>query len=280
LVRLLTFLRLILKFLKKYAKVSIRLNIFIKFMLEKDLQSTGLNEKEAKVYLAALELGQSTVQEIAQKAGVNRATAYFIIDGLMRHGLITSFHKGKKQYFMSADPDRLLEILEQEKIEIKKREADLKKLLPELQSMNNKKKDRPVVRYYEGKEGIAAMVDEFLKTKDLTISMAYSVDAVDKFFNDNDMQRWRFKRVERNITTKVIYTSKQGELTSAPKSEDRRVPLEKFPITCDIAIYDDKVRIASLGDRLAGIIIEDKEIAQSLQAIFDLAWEAAKNYKK
>ena len=47
-------------------------------MLERELQEIGLNEKEAKVYLATLELGQSVVQDIAKKAGVNR-------DNLFRH---------------------------------------------------------------------------------------------------------------------------------------------------------------------------------------------------
>ncbi|MDZ4385041.1 MAG: helix-turn-helix domain-containing protein, partial [Candidatus Moranbacteria bacterium] len=76
-------------------------------MLEKDLQEIGLNEKEARVYLSALELGQSTVQDIAKKALVNRATTYFVIESLMKSGLMSSFQKGKKQYFVAADPDRL-----------------------------------------------------------------------------------------------------------------------------------------------------------------------------
>lgn len=248
-------------------------------MLERDLIEIGLNEKEAKIYLASLELGQSTVQDIAKKAGVNRATTYFVIEGLMKMGLMSSFHKGKKQYFVAADPDRLIEVLEQEKNTIEKRESSLKKLLPQLQSLNNKQKNRPVVRYFEGKEGIAAMVDEFLKTKELTINMAYSVDAVEKIFDEKERLKWRSKRLDRNIKTKVIYTYEKGTLPEIPNSDRRKVPLDKFPINCDIAIYGDKVRIASLGNRLTGIIIEDKEIASSLKAILDLAWEAADKYK-
>ena len=90
-------------------------------MLERDLQEIGLNEKEAKVYLAALELGQSVVQDIAKKAGVNRATTYFVIEGLMKMGLMSSFHKGKKQYFVAADPDRLIRVVEQEKGSIERK---------------------------------------------------------------------------------------------------------------------------------------------------------------
>lgn len=249
-------------------------------MLERELQEIGLNEKEAKVYLANLELGQSTVQEIAKKADVNRATAYFIIEGLMKKGLISSFHKGKKQYFISADPDRLVEVLEQEKYTIEKREENLKKLLPQLQSLNNKQKDRPVVKYYEGKEGIITMLEEFMKTATGTINMAYSMDNLDRVFSDKEKAKEKEKRIKKGLKTKVIYTFKNGKLEKHPLSSRRKVPFEKFPITCDIAVYNNKVRIASLGDKLSGIIIEDQEIANSIQAILDLAWEGAEKYEE
>jgi sugar-specific transcriptional regulator TrmB len=247
-------------------------------MLERDLIEIGLNEKEAKVYLASLELGQSTVQDIAKKAGVNRATTYFVIEALMKSGLMSSFHKGKKQYFVAADPDRLVEVLEQEKNVIEKREENLKKLLPQLESIKMKH-EGPVVRYFEGKEGIAAMVDEFLKTKKTTINMAYSVDAINRVFSEKEREKWRSRRLERGIETKTIYTYRKGELPEIPNTNRIKIPFEKFPVSSDIAIYDDKVRIASLGNRLTGIIIEDKEIAKSLKAILDLAWEAAEKYK-
>jgi len=254
--------------------------IIIKYMLEKELQEIGLNEKEAKVYLASLELGQSTVQDIAKKAGVNRATAYFIIDALMKMGLMSSFHKGKKQYFVAADPDRLVEILEQEKNTIEKRKGNLQKLLPQLQSLT-KQTGKPVVKYYEGKEGIKSMVEEILKAsiKEI-VSMAYSVDEINKFFSQEEVNKWRIKRMQRNIKTRSIYTYKEGMRESTTDSQRRKVPFEKFPISCDIAVYDNKVRIASFSERLVGVIIEDKEIAKSLKAILDLAWEAAEKYQE
>lgn len=249
-------------------------------MLERELIEIGLNEKEAKVYLASLELGQSTVQDIAKKAGVNRATTYFVVEGLMKTGLMSSFHKGKKQYFVSADPDRLIEILEQEKNTIEKREQNLKKLLPQLQSINNKRKDRPVVKYYEGKEGILTMIEEFTRLAKGTVNMAYSVDALDKVFSIEEREKARNKRIKKNVKTKVIYTYKNGILENTADGKRRKVPLEKFPIICDIAVYDNKIRIASLGERLVGIVIEDKEIADSFRAILDLAWEAAEKYQE
>jgi HTH-type transcriptional regulator, sugar sensing transcriptional regulator len=248
-------------------------------MLEKELIEIGLNEKEAKVYLSCLELGQTTVQNIARKALINRATAYFIIDGLMQRGLMSSFHKGKKQYFIASDPERLIEILEQEKENIEKKKQDLQKLLPQLQSLNNKQQGRPVVKYYEGKEGIFAMVEEVSSPMKKTVRMAYSKDALGSVFSPSDLEKMRNKRKKHDVKTKVIYTYKDGFLESTPDGQRRKIPLDKFPITSDIAVYDDKIRLASFGKRLVGIIIEDEEMTKSMRAVLDLAWEAAEKYQ-
>jgi sugar-specific transcriptional regulator TrmB len=249
-------------------------------MLDKDLQNLGLNEKEAKVYLAALELGQSTVQQIAQKAGINRATAYFIIEGLMTAGLMSSFLQGKKQFFIGADPEKLEEVLNRQKMEIDERLKGLAKILPELKSFNNKNKTKPVVRYYEGREGIKTMVDEIFKQAKDVVRMAYSVDAVDGLFTEDERLKWREARIKKDIKVKAIYTYKNGELKNLAANENRKVPFEKFPITCDIAVFENIVRIASLTNRLVGVVIEDEEIAKSMKALFDLAWETADQYKQ
>lgn len=48
---------------------------------------------------------------------------------------MSSFHKGKKQYFVAADPDNLEEILEKEKVNIDEKKKVLGKILPQLQSL-------------------------------------------------------------------------------------------------------------------------------------------------
>ncbi len=55
--------------------------------LESVLQAAGLTDKEARIYLAALELGQAPVLRIAQKAGIKRPTAYVTLGELQAKGL-------------------------------------------------------------------------------------------------------------------------------------------------------------------------------------------------
>ena len=46
------------------------------------IQTLGLSEHEAAVYLAALELGEANIQEISRKSGVKRTSIYNFIDTL------------------------------------------------------------------------------------------------------------------------------------------------------------------------------------------------------
>lgn len=243
-------------------------------MIEKDIQSLGLNEKEAKVYIASLELGQATVQKISAKASIKRPTTYFIIEGLMDRGLMSSYYHGKKQFFMAEMPERILDLIAKERKELELREEQFRRLLPELQSINNRNKDKPVVKYYEGKDGILAMTVEQMKTsKNQRLFNVFSRDIIEQAVTADELARIRRERLENKIVTKTIYSREKGKLEGVEDAEMVRLSAKEFPVTCDIALYEDKVRIASFKDRMIGVVIEDKEIAQSFRSIFELAWK-------
>ncbi len=91
-------------------------------MLVKQLEEFGLNDKEAKVYIATLELGQSSAADIAKKSGVHRATTYFTLESLMKMGLVSASSEEKVQTFLPEDPAQLKNILikKQQELEVKK----------------------------------------------------------------------------------------------------------------------------------------------------------------
>lgn len=245
----------------------------------KDLESIGLNEKEAKVYLATLELGNATVQQIATKSEVNRATSYFILENLMKMGLASTVEQDKKQYFTAADPTQLSDLINKERKILEEKEKNLKKILPQIQSIHNTRENKPVVKYYEGKEGIDAMNSEILnKTETKTIQVAYSIDDANNLYTDEEIAEGKQERIEKGIKTEVIYTYKDKVWESTPDGERLKIPEDKFHLKCDIAVYDKFVTLTSLQNRLFGIEIEDEEVAQSMQTLFKLAWESALRY--
>lgn len=238
----------------------------------RELKNLGLSEKEGRVYLASLELGKSTVQNIAGKAKVNRATTYVIIEALMAKGLMSSFTEGKKQFFVAGSPEKLSLLFREQAMEIQRKQEYLDKILPELKSLKQDQKEGPVVRYFEGKEGMRAMAEEFFITNHKEHArMIYSFDLLDNIFSKEEREEIQKKRQLKKVRVRSIINDKYRALKS--DAEKKIVSEQQFPITADIAFFENKVRIASQKGKLAGLIIEDKEIANTFKILFDLAWK-------
>jgi len=246
----------------------------------KDLEKFGLSEKEGKVYLACLELGPSTAAQIAQKAEVNRATTYVAIESLTKQGLLSSHEKDSKTFFSAEDPAMLKRLLDQQREEIKNKLSSLEGLLPELDRIYNYSGEKPKVRFFEGKEGLLTMQEDFLKTKDKKIEAIFNTDNYIAFFSQEERDRYHRLRLKKKIYIRSIYTRKQPYDGADPFSKRRFIPQNKFPISSDITIYENKVAISSLKEKLIGVIIENKQITDTIRSIFNLAWEATEKYQK
>lgn len=241
-------------------------------MLEKDLQNLGLSEKESKVYLTSLQLGKSSVQNISKKSGVNRATTYVIINELIRKGLMSSSLEGKKQYFFAEAPEKLNILFRDQELEIRKKMEHLEKILPDLKTINTSSNGKPVVRFFEGKEGMRAIAEELFETKkDDSISMIYSYDKLLKMFSKEEIDSMRKRRQTRQIRARIITNDDQSQLKTDAKVI--RLSSKKFNIESDIAIFGDKIRIVTQKENPVGVIIENREISKTLKILFDLAWE-------
>lgn len=250
-------------------------------MRPQELTKIGLSEKEAAVYLALLELGSDTVQNIGKKANVNRATTYVILDSLAKKGVVSTVEKGKKTYFAAESPETLVRLLHLRDAEMKEQDRQLRELLPQLKGIYNLAENKPVVRFYEGKDGLRVMHDEFLRSSDREIDMIYSRDHVERVFTDEERKDIGRERKEKGKKIRTLYTYTGSPLSEIVGETTRRqLPSDQFMISCDVAISGNRVRIASLGKALSGVVIEDIDIANTLRSIFNLAWEAAEKYQK
>ncbi len=98
----------------------------------KHLTTLGFSEKEAKVYLACLEMGSCSVAAVAEKTGVKRSTVYVMLESLTARGLVQPATNGKKSDVCAIAPTRVLEMLEEEKKAIEHKHGFFSSILPEL----------------------------------------------------------------------------------------------------------------------------------------------------
>lgn len=245
--------------------------------LEKDIEKLGLSTKEAKVYIALLDLGRGNVTKIASRAVINRTTTYDILSGLTEKGLVMVSGYEPKQEFEALPPERVIDYLfnEQQKIEEKKKSA--RDIVPRLAAMFNKS-DRPKVVFYEGTGGLEKAYEDTLTSTEPIRAFATVDDmhrALPHYFPD-----YYKRRAGNGIFIRAIVPDTPIGRDRAAKDEDEMrmtalVPADKYLFSPEINIYDDKVMIASWREKI-GIIIESKEISDAMKKIYELAWERSR----
>ena len=248
-------------------------------MYEHYLKNLDLSEKEAVVYLASLELGLSTVQEIAGKSQISRSTTYEVIASLIKKGLMCALNKGKKKYFSAEGPERLLTLIDIKEKELEKRKEELKAILPELNELARLSRERPKIKFYEGKQGIRRIQEDLLRTKNLGSTEEFvPLDDAYQLFpaHPRDYRHGMGKKIK--VPGRMIYTSQKGKILPQKKGpvEILFIPIEKFPYHTEIAIYAGKVALVSFGRKLTGMVLESEDVANTLRSMFNLIWEALK----
>lgn len=240
--------------------------------LEDGLAKLGVHGKQARFYLAALELGQAPVRMIAEKSGIGRTTAYDVLAKLQQQGLVSQVEKGGVRYVTAEDPARLLRILDE-------RRQTLEGLLPELRSVYNLSTVKPRIRFYEGVEGIKTVLYDTLtcRSKQL-LGILSMVDLLD-VPGRAEMEDYIAQRIASGISLKVL-RSREKEVgniwpTRAADLRELRYTPPGLVFTMTTYIYDQKVSVISSRRENFGMIIESQEFAKMQENLFMVLWQVS-----
>lgn len=230
------------------------------------LNEIGLDEKESKVYLSLLELRDASVQDIAQKAKVNRSTAYLIINRLKEIGLAKEARKGKRRLLIASDPDKLILLLEQ-------KEKALQLVMPYLKAINNKKIIKPSIEFHEGEDGFINAVKDYLTADKEVLIFGSNIafEAIKKIAPEVIEQR-----IAKKIFVKMLAPASelfmQTEAEAIKLLRTTKFIPDKYVFDLGIYIYNDKVSLLSFKDKI-GLIIQSKDVNDAWKKIFNLVWE-------
>ncbi len=250
--------------------------------LEEVLEEYGLSERQARVYLAALEMGESNVSDIAQKAQVRRSGTYYLSESLVKNGLFYRTKKTNKLFYSAVPPKTLLE-------QAKNKKQIIEEHFAEFQALAKLSVTKPSVRIYEGIDGIKQLYKKTLEKKNVELVGFCSYAAAEKaaLYYGREYIDWGLNYIKERARKKVFARfiaddSPQGRERQALDKEEYRetrlIPTEKLPFSVEVDIYEDWVILMNIKD-LMGLVIESKEIAAVLRTAFELAWEAAGKYR-
>lgn len=232
------------------------------------LSELGLSQQETAVYLAALELGSSSISDVAKKALIKRPTAYYVIDGLMAKNLVYKAPRGKRTLYIAEPPSRLL-------ANLRAQEEKLADILPRLEALQKSAGNKPKIRFYEGMEGIRALYNEIFRTHRKIFAMG-SMQNISQCFGHEEVAEWF--RLLRNEGGKIydLLDYSEGAKKYARASYRKGLgPIKYLPkdfkIGTDMLIVGDQVLLVSYSS-MVGLVIENADIAQTQKQTFEFMW--------
>jgi len=240
-------------------------------MHAKDLEKLGFTSAEAKVYLAALELGETSVARISSKARIERTTTYGIIDALKAKGLLTIGRRGKRMVYIAEDP-RKLKLLAEERSRL------VDQMLPSLLSITNAIDRKPTIRYFEDAAGINDIYRDTLNFVEQPILIWMSDRGV--WYDDESFWKDFYipARLERKIALRVIAPDTQAsrDLQGGDRASLRSTKLDREraeKIESEIMLYGGRnVAIISC-DEMMGVVVESQKLYRTLKGIFEVHWQ-------
>lgn len=254
-------------------------------MFEDRLHEIGFTKRESRIYLELLKLGPQAVSVLAKKSEFNRTTAYSILKSLEKKGVVCSYVSRGVKFFVANDPNCLVGYVDQKCKMFDYYRGEILRLVPEYRSLAGKYSfKKPIVRYFEGIEGIKRVIADFFDT-DMKLMAILSFD---EKWRDSELWNFILGHMKNSITnndkvklriitpdTKKVRAFLNSNIKNYFELEEVLfVPPENFNKIFEnqIGIYDDKVAIVRLekGEEY-GIIIENKDIADMHRDIFRMA---------
>jgi sugar-specific transcriptional regulator TrmB len=237
------------------------------------LKALGLLDSEIKLYLKALEDGPGTVLDLAKATGLSRQAIYVAIESLTKRGLMSNALRGKKRFYAAEHPDKLLDYAKRRDVEMHERVQDLERMLPELELAAGGEK--PVVRVFEGKEGLRAVMADMQNTKTKVSFEIADLDAINKVLTKEDIAALRDSVRKGGTKVRGLYA---GQTQGNSNPVDRMfLSREQGGFSSHIGTYgDDKIALVTFEGKMYSVIIESKPLNKALRLLFETAFKNAK----
>ncbi|MDD5068793.1 MAG: helix-turn-helix domain-containing protein [Candidatus Pacebacteria bacterium] len=248
------------------------------------LKKLGLNDKEIKIYLTLLKHGKTKPSSLSSLTKINRATVYNLVNGLLSKGLIAEDLTGKTLYLTPLPPKNLEKILDQQKRELKEREALIKKAIGEL-SMITPASNYPVPKIQFVEEGNLEkfLYDNILKWQ----KSMFEHDATWWGFQDHSLLSnyeeyihftWQTSYGKhKDFKVKLLGNSAKIEDKVASKYLKSRRDIrfvEGMNFTSTVWVMGDYIAMVATGAHPFYLFeIHDQTLAHNMREVFKKLWE-------
>lgn len=252
-----------------------------KIEIEKYLEILGLSNKEIKIYLANLELGETSIMPIVQETRLARTTIYHILEKLRDQRLIEIIESRTRRIYIPYQPRKILTLLEQKQNKLKENIDTFSKTLPELTRLYDFSPYMPKIRIFKGKEAkqiyeeiLELPIDETLYVSELT--------RFEEMIEREYFSGWIKRRVAKGIKAKGILV-KSEEVTDEPTYKAGKKYLRTiryapkgFKCPGSFSINGDNVSFITTTKESIGFVVTSRDFATSMKNWFRELWKVSK----
>lgn len=230
----------------------------------------GLSNNEAKLYIAALELGEASIQDMAKKTAVKRTSIYYMLDELEAKGVLTTVKRNKKTYYIATSPTDLLKSFRQRLIEFEKT-ADI------LEQHKGKIFKRPRIYFLQGPSGFKQVWNLIFSSRPkeyrITTEGLNFLDFVKEKYVVNEIIKQKKEQGVRSfqIIPDSTYARKIIAKDATENRQSRLLPVHtKLPFTEIICPHLVAYISPRFNDNI--FVVEDETFAEGRKVVFDLLW--------
>lgn len=247
--------------------------------LELLFRHAGMMEKQAKLYRLLLAEGEGRVSVIARKSGINRVNVYALLRDLATRGVVVEFEKDRVVYFRPEPPEKIIDIIEGRKRQMEVAKTLGTDLLPQMTAAWKSAVGRPVVRYFEGEEGVKKVFEDVYAPGKSEVIGCVGLEEPSHELYEHIIKRLMPLRIRRKIFARALNpdSPRARELKQRDREQLREIFLcdpKRYPLPAEIDIYQDTVAFLSFerGD-FVGVALENRAFATTMRSIFTLLFD-------
>jgi len=237
------------------------------------LKNIGLSEGQIKLYKALMELGNSPINKIHEKTGMERRNIYDILNKLIEKGLVIYTDENKRKTYNISHPKKIISYLEEKKDEITNTEEEIKEMIPEMVKRYESSKIEISSEVFRGAEGIKAVWEDMLNYEEIRWigSGNYVPIKLPIFFTN-----WNKRRNKKRIDSFHLFRDEiRGNLIK-DVGHAKFLPKEFSGNPTVTAMYGNKVVQFLFGESLFAFVIESEELAENYKKYHKYLWKTAK----
>ena len=237
----------------------------------KILTELGLSDKEAKTYLAILEIGSTTIKPIADRAGIQRTSVYNFIDRLVEQGLVTQAQVRGRMHYQAVSPSHLLEMQ-------RKRLLLIEENIPNFLSLYNATPNKPRIQYFEGAAQMRQALYEEARCNHSTAFLLPTKDLME-MIGVETMADVNNKRVAAGVLGRSLRVRDKALPfpTSAQSTKNLltvRITPAQYKSSMGVGLYDTgKVGFFSSKNEGFAMMIESQELYEVMSTFYEMLWD-------